>query len=75
MMVGRVAPEKNFDLAMTCFEQMRRAYPDMQCVVVGDGPLRAKLAARYPWVHFTGVRRGLGRPCQGRLGWAQGAFG
>jgi UDP-2,3-diacylglucosamine pyrophosphatase LpxH/glycosyltransferase involved in cell wall biosynthesis len=58
IMVGRVAPEKNFDLAMTCFEQMRRAYPDLQCVVVGDGPLRAKLTASYPWVHFTGVKTG-----------------
>lgn len=58
IMVGRVAPEKNFELAMTCFEQLRRAYPDMQCVVVGDGPLRAKLESRYPWVHFSGVKTG-----------------
>jgi UDP-2,3-diacylglucosamine pyrophosphatase LpxH len=43
---------------MTVFEQMRRAYPDLQCVVVGDGPLRVKLAARFPWVRFVGVKTG-----------------
>jgi UDP-2,3-diacylglucosamine pyrophosphatase LpxH/glycosyltransferase involved in cell wall biosynthesis len=58
VMVGRVAPEKNFELAMTTFEQMRRAFPDLQCVVVGDGPLRAKLSLKYPWIHFAGVRTG-----------------
>ena len=58
VMVGRVAAEKNFDLAMKAFEQMRQAVPDMQCVVVGDGPLREKLAEKYCWVCFTGVRLG-----------------
>ncbi len=58
IMVGRVSPEKNFDLAIRCFEQMRQRIPDAQCVVMGDGPLREKLEARYPWVHFAGVQRG-----------------
>jgi len=58
IMVGRVAPEKNFDLAIKTFEQMRLAYPDVQCVVIGDGPLREKLATRHPWVHFAGVQSG-----------------
>jgi UDP-2,3-diacylglucosamine pyrophosphatase LpxH/glycosyltransferase involved in cell wall biosynthesis len=58
VMVGRVAPEKNFDLAMKTFEQMRQAVPDVQCVVIGDGPLRLKLAVKYPWVHFVGVQSG-----------------
>jgi UDP-2,3-diacylglucosamine pyrophosphatase LpxH/glycosyltransferase involved in cell wall biosynthesis len=58
VMVGRVAPEKNFDLAIKAFEQMRLAYPDLQCVVIGDGPLRERLTARYPWVHFVGVQSG-----------------
>jgi UDP-2,3-diacylglucosamine pyrophosphatase LpxH/glycosyltransferase involved in cell wall biosynthesis len=58
VIVGRVAPEKNFDLAMATFERMRRAVPDVQCVVVGDGPLRGKLEERYPWVHFAGVQMG-----------------
>ena len=58
VIVGRVAAEKNFELAMTAFEQMRQAVPDMQCVVIGDGPLREKLADRYAWVHFAGVQLG-----------------
>ena len=59
VMVGRVAPEKNFDLAMAAFERMRQAVPDMRCVVVGDGPLRAKLAEKHPWVIFAGVKSGI----------------
>lgn len=58
VMVGRVAPEKNFDLAIKAFEQMRLAFPDMQCVVIGDGPLREKLTTRHPWIHFAGMRSG-----------------
>ena len=58
VMVGRVAAEKNFDLAIKAFEQMRQAVPDMRCVVVGDGPLREKLAEKHPWVNFTGVQLG-----------------
>ncbi len=58
VIVGRVAAEKNFDLAMIAFEQMRQAVPDMQCVVVGDGPLREKLAEKFKWVHFVGVQLG-----------------
>jgi len=58
MMVGRVAAEKNFDLAMATFTRMREAVPDVQCVVVGDGPLREKLAEKFPWVHFTCIKLG-----------------
>ncbi|RYD21033.1 MAG: glycosyltransferase [Verrucomicrobiaceae bacterium] len=58
VIVGRVAAEKNFDVAMVAFEQMRQAVPDMRCVVVGDGPIREKLAEKHPWVHFAGVRLG-----------------
>ena len=58
MVVGRVAAEKNLQLAMTAFSQMRAAVPDLRCVVVGDGPIREKLAAKHPWVHFAGVQTG-----------------
>jgi len=58
IMVGRVAAEKNFDLAMATFEQMRQAVPDVQCVVVGDGPLRERLAEKHRWVRFVGVKLG-----------------
>lgn len=58
IMVGRVSAEKNFDLAMDAFERMRQAFPDVRCVVVGDGPLRARLGRSHPWVHFAGVKTG-----------------
>lgn len=58
IMVGRVAPEKNFDLALRTFERMRQTIPDVKCVVVGDGPLRAKLEEKHPWILFAGVKSG-----------------
>ena len=56
--VGRVAAEKNLDLAMEAFTAIRAAIPDFRAVVVGDGPVRARLAEKHPWVHFAGVRAG-----------------
>ena len=51
MTVGRVAVEKNLP-----------AFLDLELpgskVVVGDGPHRAELEARYPNVHFTGTKTG-----------------
>ncbi|MBK1883739.1 glycosyltransferase [Luteolibacter pohnpeiensis] len=58
MVVGRVAAEKNLDLAMKCFERMRQTIPDLCCVVVGDGPLRARLEEKNPGVIFAGMRTG-----------------
>ncbi|MCB1130945.1 MAG: glycosyltransferase family 1 protein, partial [Verrucomicrobiae bacterium] len=58
IIVGRVAAEKNLDLAMSTFHRMRAVVPDVRCVVVGDGPLRARLEAAHPAVHFAGVRSG-----------------
>jgi len=56
IVVGRVAAEKNLDLAMAAFEEMRKKIPDLRCVVVGDGPLRGRLEEKYRWVHFSGMR-------------------
>ena len=56
IVVGRVAAEKNLELAMRAFDQMRTVVPDMKCVVVGDGPIRVKLEERHPHVHFAGMR-------------------
>lgn len=58
IVVGRMAPEKNLDLAVRAFEHMRRAVPDLCCVMVGDGPVREKLQEHYPWIHFPGTRTG-----------------
>src|SRR3979411_1353165 len=51
LFVGRVSVEKNIAafLALDLPGSM---------VVVGDGPLRAKLETRFPDVHFLGVRSG-----------------
>lgn len=59
ILVGRIAPEKNCDLAMQVFARMREAIPDLKCVVVGDGPVRARLQTTHPWVHFSGVKTGI----------------
>jgi len=58
IVVGRVAAEKNLDLAMDAFNSIRAAIPDFRAVVVGDGPIRARLEQKHPWVRFSGVRTG-----------------
>lgn len=58
IVVGRVAAEKNLELAVTAFAQMRRMVPDMPCVIVGDGPVRASLQQAHPWIHFEGMLTG-----------------
>lgn len=58
IIVGRVAAEKNLMLAMECFRRMREQVPDLQCVCVGDGPIRESLESRHPFVHFVGVKTG-----------------
>jgi len=49
--VGRLAPEKNLE----AFLELE--LPGLKRVV-GDGPLRAELQARYPQVEFLGYRHG-----------------
>ncbi len=56
--VGRLAPEKNVELALRAHALLRRMRTDCQMLVVGDGPLRAKLQRLYPAAHFLGVLRG-----------------
>jgi len=50
--VGRVAIEKNIEAFLSC------EYPGTK-VVVGDGPARASLEARFPEARFMGKRTGL----------------
>ncbi len=56
--VGRVAAEKNVELALRAFEAVRQRQPKARMVVVGDGPAKARLEAAYPHVVFTGPLRG-----------------
>lgn len=56
--VGRLASEKNVPLAFRAFEAVRARVPDARFVVVGDGPLRKKLARAHPEAIFVGSQRG-----------------
>ena len=56
--VGRLAAEKNLELAITAFQAIRRTQPAARLVLVGDGPLAARLRARHPEVVYCGMRRG-----------------
>ena len=58
VIVGRVAAEKNLQLGMQAFERMRKVFPGMACVLVGDGPVRKSLEQSHPWVKFAGMRSG-----------------
>lgn len=54
VVVGRVSVEKNIGLALLAFERMRKRYPGLVCMVVGDGPAREKLQRSHPDVRFPG---------------------
>lgn len=54
---GRLAAEKNVLLLIDTLDAMRRQSPDLQAVIVGDGPQRSLLEQRLPWVHFAGFQR------------------
>ena len=56
--VGRLAAEKNLDLAVRAFRRVQQVRPDARFVWVGDGPARARLEADNPDFIFTGVQRG-----------------
>lgn len=45
--VSRLAPEKNVALFLTAAQTIARALPDVKFLVVGDGPERAQLQARF----------------------------
>lgn len=57
--VGRLASEKNVPLAFRAFEAVRARTPGVRFVVVGDGPLRKKLALAHPEAIFVGPQRGV----------------
>lgn len=58
--VGRIAPEKNLELAVRAFRAIQDRHPRARFVVVGDGPARAGLAAQHPDLVFAGIHRGDG---------------
>lgn len=56
--VGRLASEKNVPLAFRAFHAVRERLPEAKLVVVGDGPLRARLQKATPGALFVGPQRG-----------------
>ncbi len=54
LVVGRVAAEKNIELALRAFNEMRKFCPDLACLVIGNGPVLAKLKRDHPEVQFPG---------------------
>ncbi|MGP4846158.1 glycosyltransferase family 4 protein [Marinobacter sp. 1Y8] len=56
--VGRLAPEKNLQLAVTAFERLRNIHPRAKFILVGDGPLAAKLQQRHPDYVYCGMQQG-----------------
>lgn len=56
--LGRIAAEKNLELAVCAFRELQRSRPDARFVWVGDGPAREKLARENPDFVFCGVQRG-----------------
>lgn len=56
--VGRVAAEKNLELALEAYERIRAVKPRARLVLVGDGPARPALQRAHPEVIFAGSRRG-----------------
>ncbi|MES2996216.1 MAG: glycosyltransferase [Verrucomicrobiota bacterium] len=63
IVVGRMAAEKNLDLAVEAFEHMRRADKTTRFVMVGDGPVRERLKQCHPWIHFAGMLGGEELAC------------
>lgn len=56
--VGRVAAEKNVDLAIDAYRSMQAVHGRMRFVVVGDGPAHERLRRAHPDLVFCGFRTG-----------------
>lgn len=55
--LGRIAPEKNLDLAVRAFRAIERRTPGAKFVFTGDGPSRKALQAANPDFIFTGAKQ------------------
>ncbi len=59
LLVGRVAPEKNIPLLVAAFDRIRVQRPDAKLVIVGEGPVRPEIQARFPQAIWTGAKTGI----------------
>ncbi len=55
--VGRIAAEKNLELAVRTFRAIQEVRPDARYLWVGDGPARAALTRDNPDFLFVGMQR------------------
>jgi glycosyltransferase involved in cell wall biosynthesis len=55
--VGALEGGRNIGLALRAFDALRYVRPGTRMVVVGEGPLRARLQSHFPAVHFAGIQR------------------
>lgn len=58
MYLGRIAAEKNLDLAVRAFRAIQAQQPKARFVWVGEGPVRAAIEKAHPDFVFAGLRRG-----------------
>jgi glycosyltransferase involved in cell wall biosynthesis len=65
MQIGRFLPEKGHATALSALALLRRSFPDVRLVLVGDGPLRAALESQVrelrlaDAVLFAGIREDI----------------
>ena len=61
--VARLTPQKGLDYLLHALSMLRERFPDLYCLIVGDGPLRSELEALAEelglteHVRFCGLRR------------------
>lgn len=56
--VGRIAAEKNIELAIRAFYRAQSVEPQARMVLVGDGPMTQSLKEQHPDLIFAGVQTG-----------------
>ncbi len=56
--VGRLAHEKNINLAIEAYRQMLNQNEDLKFIIIGDGPLYNELRRKNPDIIFCGIHRG-----------------
>lgn len=56
--VGRIAAEKNIDLAVRTFKAIQKDQPSTRFILVGDGPIRSRLETQHPEFIFCGMQTG-----------------
>lgn len=56
--VGRIAAEKNIELAVKTFQAIQNKHPNARFILVGDGPIRSQLEIKHPDFIFAGMQTG-----------------